>query len=146
MYTEANLNVTPHPVFGGGDKSEITIRALPCQHWCKRTPFDLNQCLWCSWQVRVAGFCFYFGGDTGYCGEVFRAIRENEEQEHGKENGRIDLAFIPIGAEGHPAERWFHAPNHMSAAEAVDCHNDLNARLSVGIHWGTFPLTGEGID
>ena len=113
----------------------LTISCVPCQHWCKRTPSDLNKCLWCSWICKTPSMSYYFGGDTGYCGEVFRAVRQ--------EFGVTDLAAIPIGAYGTPEERWFHQPNHMNPEEAVNCHQDLGARQSVAVHWGTFALTGE---
>jgi L-ascorbate metabolism protein UlaG (beta-lactamase superfamily) len=35
---------------------------------------------------------------------------------------------------------------HMNPAEAVQAHLDLEARESVGMHFGTFQLTTEGID
>ena len=34
----------------------------------------------------------------------------------------------------------------MNPAEAVQAHLDLGARLSIGMHFGTFQLTTEGID
>ena len=34
----------------------------------------------------------------------------------------------------------------MDPAEAVQAHADLNARLSIGMHFGTFQLTDEAID
>ena len=79
---------------------------------------------------------YYFGGDTGYCGEMFR------------KTGRmypVDFAAIPIAAYGSESERWFHKPNHQNPEEAVQCHQDLNSRQSVGVHWGTFTLTAEHI-
>jgi N-acyl-phosphatidylethanolamine-hydrolysing phospholipase D len=38
------------------------------------------------------------------------------------------------------------APMHMNPAEAVQLHRDVGARLSLGMHWGTFQLTDEGRD
>jgi len=35
---------------------------------------------------------------------------------------------------------------HMNPAEAVQAHLDLEASASVGMHFGTFQLTTEGID
>ena len=35
---------------------------------------------------------------------------------------------------------------HMNPAEAVQAHADLKASESVGMHFGTFQMTTEGID
>lgn len=44
----------------------------------------------------------------------------------------------------HPARcRWFKRPVHCSPTEAVQIHEDVNSRKSVGIHWGTFRLGSE---
>ena len=57
----------------------------------------------------------------------------------------IDLCALPIGAYGHPSERWFMEPVHMDCEEAVRAHRDLGSVKSIGIHWGTFQLTAEPI-
>ena len=57
--------------------------------------------------------------------------------------GPIDLALLPIGAY---EPRWFMQRIHMNPAEAVQAHLDLDAQQSVGMHFGTFQLTLEGID
>ena len=95
----------------------------------------MNKCLWSSGLPRRTRRHLLVG-DTGYCGDIFKLVGELYP---------ADLAAIPIGAEGVAEERWFHAPNHMSAKEAVQCHIDIRSRKSVGIHWGTFILTGEGL-
>lgn len=121
----------------GGPRPPLELVCVPCQHWCRRTLTDTNTVLWASWIARTPRMSYYFGGDTGYCGGVFRKIA--------KAYGPLDLSAIPIGAEGAPPERWFHEPNHMAPDEAVACHVDLQSRQSIGIHWGTFTLTAEPI-
>jgi L-ascorbate metabolism protein UlaG (beta-lactamase superfamily) len=50
---------------------------------------------------------------------------------------------MPVGAY---EPRWFMHSVHMNPAEAVQVHLDLEAVQSVGMHFGTFQLTTEGID
>ena len=76
----------------------------------------------------------FFAGDTAY-GPLFQEIRQR--------HGPIDLALLPIGAY---EPRWFMQAVHMNPAEAVQAHLDLEASESIGMHFGTFPMTIEGID
>ena len=76
----------------------------------------------------------FFAGDTGYSPH-FKAIRER--------HGAVDLALLPIGAY---EPRWFMRDQHMDPDDAIRAHLDLQAKLSVGTHFGCFQLTDEGID
>ena len=76
----------------------------------------------------------FFAGDSAYA-PLFRDIRQRL--------GPIDLALLPIGAY---EPRWFMQAVHMNPAEAVQAHLDLEAAQSIGMHFGTFQLTTEGID
>lgn len=110
------------------------IIAVPAQHFSARTPWDRNTSLWCGFIVRVDGVTIYFAGDSGYSPQ-FADI--------GERFSGIDVALIPIGAY---EPRWFMTPAHMNPGEAVRAHLDVRARVSVGMHFGTFQLTDEGID
>ncbi len=112
----------------------LRIMPVPVQHWSKRTPFSSNGSLWSGWAASVDGLRFLFAGDSGYSPD-FADI--------GRRLGPFDLAAIPIGAY---APRWFMRAHHMDPEEAVQVHCDLRSRRSVGIHWGTFPLTDEPLD
>lgn len=112
----------------------LRIDFVPVQHWSKRTLSDENQTLWGGWVVRHPELSFFFAGDTGYSRD-FADIRARF--------GGFDLAAIPIGAY---APRWFMQIMHLDPAEAVRVHRDVNARRSLGIHWGTFAnLTDESL-
>jgi N-acyl-phosphatidylethanolamine-hydrolysing phospholipase D len=134
----ADLGVSRVAEFDWWDKRDIagtTVTATPSQHWTGRGLHDRYQALWASWAVQVGGFKFWFGGDTGYNDRIFSEI--------GVRCGPFDLALIPIG--GY-APRWFMKNMHVNPEEAVSIHNDIRAKYSLGIHWGTFPLTAEPID
>jgi L-ascorbate metabolism protein UlaG (beta-lactamase superfamily) len=110
------------------------ITCVPAQHFSARTPWDRNRTLWCGYVVRVDGVSVYFAGDCGYSPQ-FKAI--------GARYPSIDVALLPIGAY---EPRWFMAPVHMNPEEAVLAHLDVRPRVSIGMHFGTFQLTDEGID
>jgi L-ascorbate metabolism protein UlaG (beta-lactamase superfamily) len=110
------------------------ITAVPAQHFSARTPWDRNETLWCGLVVEVDGVTIYFAGDTGYSPHF---------AEIGGRFPLIDLALLPIGAY---EPRWFMEPMHMNPDEAVRAHLDTGARASLGMHFGTFQLTDEGID
>ncbi len=106
----------------------------PAQHWSGRGLSGRNRTLWGGFVVECSAMRNYFAGDTGYW-RHFRDIRERI--------GIVDLALLPIGAY---EPRWFMRDQHMDPDEAVRAHLDLEARTSVGTHYGCFQLTDEGID
>ena len=77
----------------------------------------------------------YFAGDTGV-GPHNEQLRERFKE--------FRLALLPIG--GYEP-RWFMKDTHMTPAEAVEAHKILNAKMSIGIHFGTFAnLSDEAMD
>lgn len=113
---------------------DYRIVFTPAQHWSARGAFDKCESLWGSYFILSSTFKAYFGGDTGYSTH-FAKIRERL--------GAPDLALLPIGAY-MPAELM--QINHMNPQEAVVAHRDLNSGFSIGMHFGTFPLTDEGLN
>ncbi|XP_004342859.2 N-acyl-phosphatidylethanolamine-hydrolyzing phospholipase D [Capsaspora owczarzaki ATCC 30864] len=113
---------------------KVKFACTPVQHWCRRGATDMNKALWGGWAMLGATQRIFFSGDTGYC-EAFSQIGAK----YGGERG-FDLALIAIGAYD---PRWFMRPQHINPEEAVLLHQELRARRSLGIHWGTFILTDE---
>ncbi len=112
----------------------LPITLTPAQHFSARSMFDRNRALWGGFLIEAGGHRIFFAGDTGY-GQHFREIAARM--------GPVDLALLPIGAY---EPRWFMKDIHMNPAEAVQAHLDLAARQSIGMHFGTFQLTPEGIE
>ena len=109
----------------------VTFTCTPAQHSSGRGLRDQNLRLWSSWAIAGGGKRLWFAGDTGYTPTL---------QEIGKRLGPFDLAAIPIG--GYSAWDRRH-PNHVNPEEALQLLEDVNARLMVPIHFGTFELNRE---
>ncbi|WAJ27726.1 MBL fold metallo-hydrolase [Antarcticirhabdus aurantiaca] len=108
----------------------------PTHHWGARGVLDRRMTLWASFAFDTpAGFVFYVG-DTGFGGgATYRAVRER--------HGPARLAVLPIGAYN---PRAVMRPQHQDPDEAVRGARFLEAEMTLGSHWGCFPLTDEAID
>ncbi len=117
------------------DRGELADRmeffCVPAQHWSGRGTADRAKTLWCGWVLRGPAGTVTFAGDTGY-GPHICDIR--------RRFGPSRLALLPIGAY---LPRWFMEPVHMSPADAVLAHQDLEAVHSLAIHHGTFMLADD---
>jgi N-acyl-phosphatidylethanolamine-hydrolysing phospholipase D len=116
----------------------VQVDFVPAQHWSSRSPFDRNASLWGGWVVQSFNtgkpFKMYFAGDTGYSKDFV---------DIGAKFGGFDLSLLPVGAY---EPRWFMKDQHVNPDEAVQVHRDVQSKVSVGIHWGTFELTDESLD
>ncbi len=117
---------------------EITINNTnftftPAQHWSARGLRDRNKSLWGSWFIKNGDRNIFHAGDTGYSKD-FIEIRNKL--------GEVDFAMIPIGAYD---PQWFMSYSHVNPEEALNIAKDLNAKKSIGMHWGTFILTDEPV-
>ncbi len=113
---------------------DVAITFTQAQHWANRWPWDRNKTLWGGFMLDQEKNRIFFAGDTGYSTH-FKAIQNRL--------GSPDLALLPIGAY---APRWFMKVHHMNPEEAVQASLDLGAKASIGMHFGTFQLTDEGIE
>ncbi len=115
----------------------VQFKLTPVQHWSARGLHDRFRTLWGGWWLKATdgdAKSVFFAGDTGYSKD-FSDIRQRL--------GPVDLALLPIGAY---EPRWFMHNQHVNPQEAVQIHRDLQARQSIGLHWGTFELTDEALD
>jgi L-ascorbate metabolism protein UlaG (beta-lactamase superfamily) len=119
--------------FGVGQDA-MTCTFTEVQHFSGRSVHDRNRSLWGGWMIDSPQGRIYFAGDTG-AGPHFKTTTEKL--------GAPDLSLLPIGAY---EPRWFMRNVHMNPDDAVRAHLELESKLSVGMHWGTFQLTDEAID
>jgi L-ascorbate metabolism protein UlaG (beta-lactamase superfamily) len=127
------INIKELDWWGKTRVSDVTVHFTPARHFCRRGLFDYNRSLWGSFVIETSRGPLFFAGDTGY-GVFFEHIYHRF--------GPMALAFVPIGAY---RPRWMMGSVHLDPEEAWQVHRVLAARRSVGIHFGTFQLTDEGM-
>jgi L-ascorbate metabolism protein UlaG (beta-lactamase superfamily) len=114
--------------------TRVPVTLTPARHFSARSPLDRDRALWGGFVLTAGGRRIFFAGDTAYA-PFFAEVKSRL--------GPPDLALLPIGAY---EPRWFMRSVHMNPEEAVQAHLDLEAARSLGMHFGTFRLTTEGID
>lgn len=115
-------------------QSGIRFTFAPTQHGSARGLHDRDRSLWGSYFIQSKTQSVYFGGDAAYSTHYIDIKNRL---------GSPTIALLGIGAY---APQWFMQPAHMNPAEAVVAHKDLGAKLSIGMHYGTFQLSSEAID
>lgn len=122
--------------WGTFETDAFWFTSVPAQHFSGRGFFDRNRSLWmgCVVESKKSNKRFYFAGDTGYNPYDFKEI--------GKRLGSFDLSMIPIGIY---TPRRFMKAVHVHPEESVLIHQEVQSKLSVGGHWGTFHLASESL-
>ena len=113
------------------EKDGLKITFLPAQHWSKRAMSDGGQRLWGAFMLQGDGISVYYSGDTGYA---------NHFAEIPSLFGSPDYALLGIGAY---KPRWFMRPNHISPYDALTASQEMGARITIPMHYGTFDLSDE---
>jgi N-acyl-phosphatidylethanolamine-hydrolysing phospholipase D len=122
---------------------EVEVMVVPAQHWSARGLTDRMNTLWGGFAVFAPDCHLFYAGDTGYSRD-FRDMRKRFAQRQSlAAGGGFDIALLPIGAY---EPRWFMVTQHVNVDEAIKIHQDLGAKRSLGVHWGTFELTDEPLD
>lgn len=104
----------------------VKLITMPARHFSGRGIRDRNTTLWCSFTLTGKSKRIFFGADSGYSGD-FKQI--------GNKFGPFDLTMLEIGAS---SPYW---PDiHMGPEKAIKAHSDLNGKLLLPLHWGTFNL------
>lgn len=114
------------------DTTRITY--TPTQHFSARTLWDRSKSLWGSYVINANNKLIYFGGDAGYSKHYIDIYQKF---------GPMDISLLGIGAY---EPTWFMRNMHMTPADAVQAHQDLHSKHSIGMHYGTFKLSAEGFD
>jgi N-acyl-phosphatidylethanolamine-hydrolysing phospholipase D len=127
-------NVEEYDWWDEVDYKDLKIVCTPAQHFSTRGLGDRNHTLWSGWAVFGKSKRFYFAGDTGYC-KHFKEI--------GQKFGYFDLTIIPIGAYD---PRRFMKYIHIDPKEALQIYQEVNGKMMLPIHWGTFKLSDEPVN
>jgi L-ascorbate metabolism protein UlaG (beta-lactamase superfamily) len=119
------------------EPASLRITLTPCQHWGARLFADTHRhfggyAITALHHHQPSGPTLYHSGDTAY----FPGFHEIRSRLH------PDIALLPIGAYFPDSYRAVHT----SPEEAVRAFLDLDARLMVPMHYGTFRLGREPID
>ncbi|MDD8060770.1 MULTISPECIES: MBL fold metallo-hydrolase [Shewanella] len=104
----------------------LTIIATPAQHFSGRGLLDRDQTLWASWVIQGLQHKIFYSGDSGYFGG-FKDI--------GERYGPFDVSMIETGAYN---ELW--SDIHMLPEQSLQAHIDVNAKVMIPVHNGTFDL------
>lgn len=104
----------------------ITLACTPARHFSGRGLSDRFSTFWCSWAIIGKTKKIYFSGDSGY-GPHFKAI--------GDKYGPFDFAMMECGQYN---ELWHNI--HMMPEETAQASIEVQAKLMMPIHWGSFVL------
>lgn len=111
----------------------LDVFFLPAKHWSRRGLFDFNKNLWGSFLIKNDKRSIYFAGDSGYANH-FKEIREI--------TGAPDICILPVGTYKPPS---LMQESHLSPQEAVEAFHELQGKILIPMHYGTYDLSDEPI-
>ena len=112
---------------------DFEIFFMPAKHWNRRGPLDFNRNLWGSFVIKYKDKTIYFSGDTAY-GEHFKETNDIF--------GEIDYCLLSVGAY---MPEIIMKDSHMNPTEAIQAYKDLQGKIMIPMHFGTYDLSNEPI-
>jgi L-ascorbate metabolism protein UlaG (beta-lactamase superfamily) len=108
----------------------MRVQAVPVRHWGNRFPWNTGYG-YTGYLIEKNGVRLFFPGDTAYTPEFVKL----------RKRGKIDLAFMPIGAYSPDSFQR----NHCTPEQAGKMFLDTGARWLMPIHYDTFVLSQEPV-
>ncbi len=108
----------------------MRVQAVPVRHWGNRFPWNTGYG-YTGYLIEKNGVRLFFPGDTAYTPEFVKL----------RKRGKIDLAFMPIGAYSPDSFQR----NHCTPEQAWKMFLDTGARWLMPIHYDTFVLSQEPV-
>jgi N-acyl-phosphatidylethanolamine-hydrolysing phospholipase D len=107
----------------------LRVTAVPVQHVGGRLGVDaaFTRRAFTGYVFEYRGLSVYFGGDTAYWPDAFRATKARFPQ--------LDVAILPICPE---EPRDFMSHTHVDPAQALDAFRLLGASYMIPMHYDTF--------
>ena len=105
---------------------DLTVACTPARHFSGRFLTDRNATLWASWSLIGPTHRVFFSGDTA----MFPGFTEI-----GAKYGPFDVVLMESGAYD---KTWTDV--HLGPEQGVQAHLDLQGKLLIPVHWGTFNL------
>jgi L-ascorbate metabolism protein UlaG (beta-lactamase superfamily) len=107
----------------------LRVTAVPVQHVGGRVGVDaaFTRRAFTGYVFEYRGLSVYFGGDTAYWPDAFRATRARFPA--------LDVAILPICPE---EPREFMSHTHVDPGQALDAFRLLGAKHMIAVHYDTF--------
>lgn len=116
------------------DGNIFKITSTPAMHWSGRSIWDTNESLWCSFMLQHNEKPILFhAGDTGFVKDLYSSIRK-------RFGSGCQLALLPCG---QYCPEWHQKPRHINPKEVLKIMKLMKCENVLGVHWGTFLLSGE---
>ena len=109
----------------------IGVTLTPCHHWGARVLHD-NHRGFGGYHVRLGNRSIFHCGDSAY----FHGFAEIGQRLP------TEIALLPIGSYDPPSRREVH----MNPEQAIRAFTELNARVMIPMHYGSFRLSFEPPD
>lgn len=128
----------PLPADGQARVGDVVIHAAPARHRGSRYSIDRWRSATNMYLMDAGAESCFFAGDTALTPDTHQVVSEILH----KERRQLDIALLPIGYA--PWWKPGFRRGHLSADDALQLFDRLEARYLVPYHWGTFDHVTSG--